>query len=505
MYQGVPMDRSCPRFAFRAVCSILGLSFVFASGCAVPQPAGAGMVERRVEPETKRPYWLYLPKDYVAADKAGNLSQRTWPLVVSFHGMKPFDSAAAQVREWEQEADRYGYVVVSPEMDTADVMAEFPRRTRSSTFLADEQAAIKSIDHVFATTRADRKNILATSWSYGGYWAHYMLNRHPDYFTCLAARQSNFSADVLDRNVSDQAKYAPVLIVNTQNDFAVCIDESKAGLNWYKSLGYHNVAWVQIKNLGHERTPDMAADFFGRSAGVQPSTPPAALAQRQAIDGNAEGLALLTGRSGDFARHEGELAAATEKPAAPRAPTRDKPSNSATPPRHTEPTVPANYETAIRNANSSTASGDGAEPPPVPEYLVEARARGARSGAPTVSKPNAKATELAGVTPERSGVQPTPARPRRAPVNIGVSSRVGVEPLLLGYWADCPSDWRSTAHFEWLINGESAGAGVQGQRTLAKAGEYELALIVTTTDGQQYRVSRKVDVLPQVGTVSASQ
>ncbi len=497
MYQGVPMDRFHARYALLSAYSILGLALLLATGCVVPQPAGAGMAERRIEPETKRPYWLYLPKDYVAADKAGTLSQRTWPLVVSFHGMKPFDSAAAQAREWEQEADRYGYVVMSPEMDTADVMAEFPRRTRSPTFLADEHAAIKAIDQVLATTHADRRNILATSWSYGGYWAHYMLNRHPDYFTCLAVRQSNFSADVLDRNVSEQAKYSPILIVNTQNDFAVCIEESKAGLNWYKSLGYHNVAWVQIKNLGHERTPDMAADFFGRSAGVKPRTAPTALAQRQAIDGNAEGLALLSGRSGDFVRHEGELAAATEKPVVhPVAPT---------PTHRPEPQVPANYETAVRNTDAPPAAGNGDEPPPVPEYLVEARARGARVGSPTVSKPSGRSSDVASVTPDRNGVQPAPTRARRAPVNIGVSSRVGVEPLLLGYWADCPSDWRSTAHFEWLINGESMGAGVQGQRTLAKAGEYELALIVTTSDGQQYRVTRKVDVLPQVGTVSASQ
>lgn len=479
------MDRpSLLRTAPLLSCMMIAFVALLAGGCAVPQPAGGGLVERRVEPETRRPYWLYLPRDYVAAQKSGTLEKRTWPLVASFHGMKPFDSAAAQVREWQQEADRYGYVVMSPELNTSDVMAEFPRRTRSPAFLADEHAAMKSLDHVLATTRADRRHILATSWSYGGYWAHYMLNRHPDYFTCLAARQSNFSSDVLDRNVSEHAKFAPILIVNTQNDFAVCIEESKAGLNWYKTLGYKNVAWVQIRNLGHERTPDMAADFFGRACGVEPSSPAAALAQRQAIDGNAEGLALLSGRSTGFATSDGELASA----AAPRAQP---------PARRSAPSSPSSYETAVRTDPTPQRRADEA-PPVVPEYLVEARARGARAPA------GSGAVEVPTVTPERTAAAPA-ARPRRAPVNIGLSSRVGVEPLLLGYWADCPADWRSNARFDWVMNGESIGSGLQGQRTLGKAGEYELVLTVTTPDGQQYRATRKVDVLPYVGAVSASQ
>jgi hypothetical protein len=59
---------------------------------------------------------------------------------------------------------------------------------------------------------------------------------------------------------------------------------------------------VYIKNLGHERTPELAADFFARYVGIEPSTPPDILVSRQAIDGNPEGLAFLSGRVAAAAR-----------------------------------------------------------------------------------------------------------------------------------------------------------------------------------------------------------
>src|SRR5262249_22188288 len=270
-----------------------------ASGCVVPQPRGSGQLTREVEPTTKRGYWRYLPKDYVKADDAGRHARR-WPLVVTFHGMKPFDNALPQAEEWEAEADRYGYIVIAPELRAPDVLAQFPVQTVHPAFKSDETATLAVLDHVFATTAADPTNVLSTSWSSGGYMAHYMLNRHPDRFTCLAARQSNFSSSVLDPEMTSRSQDHPVLIVNTENDFAICVDESHKARGWYTPHGYQNLAWIVITSLGHERPPDLAADFFGHVSGVEPISPPKVLVQRQAIDGNESGIAFLSGKMGGF-------------------------------------------------------------------------------------------------------------------------------------------------------------------------------------------------------------
>jgi len=275
-----------------ALCVLAGLT---QTGCAVPQPRGDGRLQRIVEPRSSRGYWLYLPSEYVKCTEAERRARR-WPTVVTFHGMKPFDNAHPQAREWQQEADRYGYVVVAPELRAPDVFAEFPLRSVTPAFRSDEAATLAILDHVFAHTAADPGNVLATSWSSGGYMAHYMMNQYPDRFTCLAVRQSNFSPYVLNEALVPRSRQHPVLIVNTQNDFDVCKRESREAVAWYSRHGFRYVAWVYIKNLGHERTPDLAADFFARIAGVEPNRPPEVLVQRQAIDGNAEGMAFLSGR-----------------------------------------------------------------------------------------------------------------------------------------------------------------------------------------------------------------
>lgn len=425
------------------------------AGCAVPQPRGAGKLERIVEPTTKRGYWLYLPEDYVAADENQRRARR-WPLVVTFHGMKPFDNARPQACEWQQEADRYGFIVVAPELRAFHMFGEFPLKTVNSAFKSDQSAALAILGHVFQNTGADPSNVLSTSWSSGGYMAHYMLNHHPDRFTCLAVRQSNFSPTVLNPEMTRRSKYHPILILNTQNDFSICERESREAVQWYQTHGYQNSFWVRIKDKGHERTPDLAAAFFARVADVQPNTPPAVLVNRQAIDGNEEGIAFLSGKLSSF-----------QLPPAPRVVARRE--------------IRAPPETPPRLATSGP------------------RARGpvtrALPGRPTGS---ARST-----TPAR-----TPAIPRRtvrhSPLKIRVSSAIGIEPLHLGFSAECPASWRESADFLWTLDGQPIGNGLNGQKTLADAGEYTLDLLVVTSRGEEYRATRTIRVLPRLDTLSSS-
>lgn len=424
-------------------------------GCAVPQRSGDGQMRRIVEPTTSRGYWLYLPKDYIATDGAREDGRR-WPLVVTFHGMKPFDNARPQTREWQLEADRYGFVVIAPELRTFHMFGQFPLRTVSSAFQGDENAVLAILDHVFQTTRADPAHVLSTSWSSGGYMAHYMLNRHPDRFTCLAVRQSNFSDTVLDPALTSQSVYHPVLIINTENDFAICLRESKRAVQWYQTHGYKNDFWVHIKNGGHERTPDLAAYFFGLVANAQPTIPPKVLVRRQAIDGNEEGIAFLSGKMSDFQSPPVATVASRSQPRPIRA--------TVTPQTFVTP--------AVRQSS-------------VPS-----------SRAPGPAAADTNGSRRAAAVPRRS----TP----RSPLKIRVSSAIGIEPLHLGFSAECPAHWRDSADFHWSLDGQPIGSGVNGQKTLADAGEHTLGVLVVTAQGEEFRAKRTIRVLPRLDSISSS-
>lgn len=425
-----------------------------ATGCAVPQPPGTGRATYELDPRSGRHYFEYLPDDYVNATDEQR-AQRHWPLVVTFHGMKPYDTSIFQIREWEQEADRYGFIVIAPELLAFDmIIGEFPQNSISLLFKSDEQATLSIMDHVCETTQADCENVLATGFSSGGYLAHYMLNRHPDRFSCLAARQANFSAAVLDSSETVKSRNSPVLVMNAEHDMPICVEESKEAVRWYEVHGYKKLAWLYIRDLAHERTPDVAAAFFARSAGVVARTPPAVMTNRRALAGNATGRALLAGEFSGNAPPSGvrtaeaDTSAPVAKPVTPRRPV----------------------ETAVRTEKPKPAPAPAPEPEPPPPP-----------------------------TPKRG--EAPPSKPRTTPVAIKLSTAAGYAPLTLSYAADTPAEWQSSGRFEWRLDGQKIGDGPRGERTLSDAGEYVIELLVVAKDGTEYRASQSVRVLRAVEPV----
>ncbi len=257
--------------------SLLTVGVVLGQGCAVYQPRGQGRYEYVQEPSTKAWYHLYLPTDYVMTDgQYPQNEKKLWPLVVAFHGMKPFDSAQAQERAWEKEADNYGYIICAPELYSSDLFMEYPLRQEHSYLLQDKTNVIAIMDHVFSTTRADPKAVLATSWSSGGYLAHYFVNRFPGRFTCLAPSLSNFSSELLDESTVASYRDLPIAIFIGDFDFAACQKESKEAVEWYTARGFRTVHGKMIHNMMHERVPQNAAAFFSEQLGISPLYPLAA-------------------------------------------------------------------------------------------------------------------------------------------------------------------------------------------------------------------------------------
>lgn len=249
---------------------IIGLA-----GCVVPQPGGLGHYARIQEPGTHAWYHLYLPADYVNKNgQHANAESKKWPLVMTFHGMKPYDAARSQEREWEQQADIYGYIVCAPELHTCDSFIEYPLTTEHGYVLEDRRNVLAIMDHIFATTDADPARVLSTSWSCGGYLAHYFANRFPDRFSCLATRLSNFSAKLMaEDTVPLYRDRMPVAVFIGDGDFPACKRESQEAAAWYNARGFRDVRAMMIDNMGHRRIPQTAAAFFAEQMGIQPLHP----------------------------------------------------------------------------------------------------------------------------------------------------------------------------------------------------------------------------------------
>lgn len=234
-----------------------------------------GQYARVQEPSTLAWYHLYLPVDYVKNNgQRPDSSFKKWPLVLTFYGMKPYDNALPQEREWEEQADIYDFIVCAPELLSCDSFMEFPLTKEHGYVLEDKRNVLAIMDHVFATTAADPERVLATSWSSGGYLAHYFPNRYPDRFCCLATRLSNFSAKLMEEdNVPLYRDRMPVAIYIGDGDFPACKRESQDAVAWYRARDFRVVCARMIDHMGHRRIPQMAAAFFAEQLGIQPLHP----------------------------------------------------------------------------------------------------------------------------------------------------------------------------------------------------------------------------------------
>jgi poly(3-hydroxybutyrate) depolymerase len=225
-------------------------------GCVnllVMQPPGKGVTKYERLKATKAKYWLYYPKDFEAS--------RVYPVVFTLHGMKPFDNAKSQSKEWQDLADRHGLVVCAPELYSSDLLSIIPLDRMTPSLEKDVNNLLHIIAHISRHPWYDKNNVLVTSWSYGGYIAHYMFNHYPAHFTHLVARQSNFSSKTLNAQKAQSHAGRPIAITYGQGDFPICVKESEEAVDWYRRMGY-NVVVNEQKGKIHQRTPEVAAEFF---------------------------------------------------------------------------------------------------------------------------------------------------------------------------------------------------------------------------------------------------
>ena len=434
------------------------------AGCAVPQGPGKGKLMNLVESTSGRHYWLYLPQRYPTEAPPGESDSR-WPLVVTLHGMKPFDSYSAQIREWQQQADAYGLIVCAPNLHTSDLFMELPLKHVHSYVERDERMILNMMDQVLRRTDADPSRVLITSWSSGGYLAHYLLNQHPERFTCLAVRQSNFSSHILDvRQIRKYPQYPDtrIAIFFGQNDFAICRRESREAIVWYRDRGFEQVEAFSVEGLGHERTPETAANFFARVCRLQPLDK--ALAQRTLARVRTQPVLL-----------------ASAEPAPNATPAARPPMN----PQADRPT--GQPQTNLLTATSVLPDAGQAAQPAIKAQDVPGNAQPQTPAIPPPpSRPSGNQSKA-----------PPPPTDSKSEISIVLSSPGGVAPFYLHFSVQIPQRLREGADCLWLHNGEPICTGTEGRKILRTPGQHRIEVLVTTADRREFRTRRTVIVQPK--------
>lgn len=265
--QAISSHRSCAGPARLGVL-LSALLLLAAAGCVpITSPNGEGIRYILREPKSQRQFHLYLP--------AGYELDKTWPVVVTLHGLKPLDLAIWQLQEWEATADKYGLIVVAPELKTSDLSVELRLGKITRRLEKDEQVVMDILDFVLARTAGDRKRVLLTGWSSAGILVHYIANRYSERFSGVFVRAGSFNGDILSKENARKmaARRFPVEIFYAENDFYHSKRGSQEAVEWYKSAGANLEVTVMpqsvpIMGFGHLRYPEMAAEFFLRSVNL---------------------------------------------------------------------------------------------------------------------------------------------------------------------------------------------------------------------------------------------
>jgi len=234
-------------FAFLCAATV-----AFLAGCPIPQPPGQGTTKYCTCRTTDRNYWLYLPKDIN--------HERRYPLVVSLHGMKPYDISEHHVKMWGDLADKHGFIILAPELQTSDALGQFPLRKMGSAEAKDVQHVLACMDEVIPDYPVDPNEVFLSCWSMGGYLAHFIAAEYGQRFAAFAPLQSNFCNEILNPVKARQHNRLPVFVFYGTTDFGVVSNEAKDSIEWYSKLGFD--VTVKKADVPHQRHPELAAEFF---------------------------------------------------------------------------------------------------------------------------------------------------------------------------------------------------------------------------------------------------
>jgi len=240
---------------------LLAAALMLAGGCEVPPrllvPTPVGQ-RHEIDPVTGRGYWIYVPSTYV--------NGRPAPVIVTCHGTPPYDVAEMHIREWKMLGEQHGCIILSPELSGTDgIFGDGP----VNPMLDDEKLILSILSLTSYRYTIDWSNIMITGFSGGGFPMYWVGLRNPNVFSCMVARSCNFNAGNLDGWYPQEALAENVLIYYGEHDPGPIQTQSLAGIEYLRNRGFR-IEEKMIPNIGHERVPEVAMDFFLRN--MRPSS-----------------------------------------------------------------------------------------------------------------------------------------------------------------------------------------------------------------------------------------
>jgi hypothetical protein len=212
-----------------------------------------GKVSSQKESTTGRVYQLYIPTTYNP--------KRAYPLVVTGHGMFPFDEAAGQRDRWVDVAERYGLIVCSPDLDSCTAFLGVPTDRPASELVSDEKAVVAIVKELESRYNINRDAVMITGWSAGAFMAHYIGQRHPEIFRVIISRTGNFNDHLVSDEVALRARHMHVYCFYGEADWPGFSGWSRDANYWYTMHGFHNFVIRQMPG-GHDPNQLEATRYF---------------------------------------------------------------------------------------------------------------------------------------------------------------------------------------------------------------------------------------------------
>ncbi len=237
----------------KSIPLLLILAFVVA-GCPITEDQDTPVPQvQRVEPRTKSEYWMYVPSYYNA--------RRLWPLVITLHGTPPWDTSTRQIKQWKALAEREGFIVVAPELEAVEGILPVGDPRRVDQLQEDERTILSVLQDVAGEYRVDRRCVMLTGFSGGGYPLYYVGMRNPQRFQLLVARACNSDIDMLETvGVNDENRDQKIFIFWGKDDLKKIRDECWQAFRYFRRRDVP--AEMDVIDGGHQGHPPLAYRYW---------------------------------------------------------------------------------------------------------------------------------------------------------------------------------------------------------------------------------------------------
>ncbi len=239
----------------------LTIWLLFSSGCAVNQPQDVPHSSLQLfDDSSGRSYFVYLPSSY---------GKVPLPLVVTCHGTNPWDSAEMQINEWKYLAEKNNMVVIAPKLNSSRGLIPPSQSEGRTLLMGDEAFIVKTVRKFLRHGNIDRRAIMITGWSSGGFAAYFTGLRNPNLFRVVVARQSNYIREYYDPDKNRFDPYQPVCIFYGQSDAAILQADAHVAYKELRGAGLKNLVLEKVPG-GHYRRPEVAIKFFLNALKIYP-------------------------------------------------------------------------------------------------------------------------------------------------------------------------------------------------------------------------------------------